>query len=182
MKIRMLNRIKKQMVAISADKEKELIKLKDKAIRVFSMEMKTKRAIIAKMVESLGNSRELTTVPYDDSFHAWIRVDLSLLIDTKDKLERELLKEYFDLEFIGIDFENDCITTSEGPCIVINHEGDVLDQDSNKWFISKRDYETVESRNKLIEAYMEKSGYFPSIVKCDYYGNPSYANPSYASV
>jgi len=73
---------------------------------------------------------------------------------------------------VDADFGNDCITTSIGPCIVIDNDGGVYDQDAAKVIVKKTDYETDEERNALIEAWMEKSGYFPSVVRCDYYGNP----------
>jgi len=59
---------------------------------------------------------------------------------------------------------------SEGPCILVNEQGDVLDQDSGKWIIDKNDYQTAEERNGLIEAWMEKSGYFPSVIQLGRYG------------
>ena len=79
---------------------------------------------------------------------------------------------------IEVDFQNDVLMYSQGPCIVVNNEGDVLDTDSGKWFIKKNDYldeETgkfdISKRNELIEAYMEKTGYFPGVFESDYYGN-----------
>ena len=92
-------------------------------------------------------------------------------------------KEYFKVYMrenhcIEVDFQNDALMYSQGPCIVINNDGDVLDQDGDKWFIKKNDYldeETgkfdISKRNELIEAYMEKTGCFPGVFESDYYGN-----------
>lgn len=91
-------------------------------------------------------------------------------------------KEYFanymrDSHFIEVDFDNDCLTYAQGPSIVINDEGDVLDQDSGKWFIAKKDYtddngeSVLTKRNELIEAYMDKHGYFPGVFETDRNGN-----------
>src|SRR5580700_1464416 len=72
-------------------------------------------------------------------------------------------KEYFtnymrESHFIEVDFDNDCLTYNQGPCIVINEDGDVLDQDSGKWIVAKNDYKDdddeldLDKRNQLIEA------------------------------
>ena len=66
--------------------------------------------------------------------------------------------------------------TSQGPSIIINHEGDILDEDSGQWIVSKSDYETKDERNKLIEKYMESKGYFPGVFFIDYYGNVKHVN------
>lgn len=172
-----LNKIKEELESTKAKSQMEVTALKNRARAIFSAELEAKQDIINKMTQALDSTEELTTVRNDEYYHRWIRADFSQLIDTDDELQRELLEEYFsDNHCAYVDFENDCLTTAEGPCILINHDGDVLDQDSGKWFISKNDYETVEERNALIEAYMEKSGCFPSVISVDYHGNAVYTS------
>lgn len=170
-----LNDIKEEIESTKEKTNKEIETLKEKASSLFSKLMDKKEKAIDAMVSALDNSKDLTGVPNDEYFHRFARTDFSKLIDTKDEFQKELLSDYLsENHCIYVDFENDCVTTAEGPCILINHKGDVLDQDSGKWFISKKDYETEEERNKLIEAYMEKSGFFPSVIEVDYHGNAFY--------
>lgn len=172
-----LKNIEAKLAETKAENANTIEELKDIARQVFARKMKRKAnaKIIDEMVKALDDSKELTGVGYDEYYHRYARADVTKLINTESELEQELLEEYLqDVHCIYVDYQNDCITTSEGPCILINHDGDVLDQDSGKWFISKKDYETEEERNKLIEAYMEKTGCFPSVIEVDYHGNAFY--------
>lgn len=131
-----------------------------------------KNSELKKLVSKLENSRDLTQVNGGEFFHIWTRADFSEFIDTENKFQCELFSDYMAENYDTIvDFKNDCISSCIGPAILINHEGDILDQDSGKWIIEKSDYETEEERNELIEKYMEKTGYYPSIIRCDYHGN-----------
>jgi len=172
-----LNKIREEIESSESKTKLEVVALKNSAMEFFTVEMEAKQKLIDDIQVSLDSSKELTGVPHDEYFHRWARADLSKLIDTNDEFQCELLKEYLaDNYCIDVDFENDCVTTAEGPCLLINHEGDILDQDSGKWVISKRDYETEEERNALIEAHMEKTGYFPSVISVDYHGNAYYVS------
>ena len=174
-----LNIIRQELELVKGKNQIELAMLRDKALAAFSkkMKMKTRQKVINSMQSALDASKELTSVSNDEYYHRWVRFDLSKLIDTNDEFQRELLAEYLSENYyIYTDFENDCVTTAEGPCILINHDGDVLDQDSGKWIISKRDYETEEERNALIKAHMEKTGHFPSVIEVDYHGNACYVS------
>lgn len=91
---------------------------------------------------------------------------------------QEYLKNYLrENHYIEIDFQADILTYSQGFNIVINEDGDVYDQDSDKFFIKKNDYRNddgeldTDKRNELIEAYMEERGYFPGVFSSDRYGN-----------
>jgi len=98
--------------------------------------------------------------------------------DLKDYKEcASYLEAYLSDQGVGIDWENDCLTYNLGPCILINNDGDVLDQDSQKWIISKNDYRDDDGnldegkRNELIEAWMDKHGYYPGVFSADRHGN-----------
>lgn len=99
---------------------------------------------------------------------AWyrVKVDLDQFKDVK-----EYLKIYIQDYTCGIlDFENDALLIPQGPEeIIINDEGDIFL--GNKLIIEADAYENEETRNELIEQYMEKTGYFPGVFRTDYYGN-----------
>ncbi len=143
---------------------------------VLSTKLKDSKAL-AECIAELEASKNLTFDVNDEWPRRWVRFDARRFIDVDNELERETFRDYLQDEyFTDVDFKNECISMSDGPCIMINEDGDVLDQDSGKWIISKTDYQSVDERNKLIEEYMERAGYFPSVVSCDHYGNMHYVS------
>ena|ERR1035437_1710018 len=175
--MKQLNAIMAQIETQRQLSQKEMGALEAKAFAAFRKAMKKKMPQIDAMVALLEQSMELTQVENDEYFHSFVRFDFDSLIDTKQPYQKELLAQLLSEDHcLDADFQNDCVTNSIGPCLLINHEGDVLDQDSGKWVISKRDYETKEELFSQIEAHMEKTGYFPSVIRCDYYGNARYVN------
>ena len=131
---------------------------------------------LAALVNSVESSRDLEQ-DYEFFNVLTSLPDLSIFIDTDSEFQRDLFRQYMiENHYIDIDFKNDCALTSIGPCILINHNGDVLDQDSGKWILSKDDYESESELFKLIENHMQTTGYFPSIVACDYHGNANFVN------
>lgn len=126
------------------------------------------------LILKLEESNELISITHDEYYHSYVSIRLHKIIDHTSHLQREALSEYLSDRGFNIDFENEIITNCLGPCMLINHEGDVLDQDSGKWIISKNEYETEGELKSLIEAYMYKTGYYPSIIHQDYHGNVSY--------
>jgi hypothetical protein len=149
-----------------------------KAQAMIAFEANLDQSALAQVL-AVETSKELTQVEHDEYFHQWLRVDFSTLIDTSDAFQRELLEEYLqDTHCISCDFKNDCVTYSIGPVIVINEEGDVLDQDTDKWIISSDAYSTKYELFAQIEAYMQKTGVFSSVVKTDRYGNGFYVDTS----
>lgn len=88
-----------------------------------------------------------------------------------DKNAREFLEVYLSDRGVKVDWEHNALMMNLGGCIVINDDGDVLDDDSGKWIVSRKDYETEKQRNELIEAWMEKNGYFPGVFTEDRHGN-----------
>ena len=99
--------------------------------------------------------------------------ELSQFEDCKEYLESWLSDR---TGFFYIDWQNDCLLIPQGGCFVINDDGDVYDSDSHKVIVDASDYTVdgeadIAKRNALIEAYMEKTGYYPGVFKADYYGN-----------
>ena len=84
-----------------------------------------------------------------------------------------------DNHYITIDLDNGYMTYSQGPdCMIIQ---DDTRHDNGVWLEGKlviKESEYKEDgdvdelkRNELIEAYMEKTGYFPGVFRVDAYGN-----------
>lgn len=178
MKNLVLEQIKSQQSKLESEFSDAIAELNKSAARTFAMAMEFKQKEVDALVAALDLSKDIAWVESDSDFvHRWIRFDFSTLIDPKDDTERELLKEYLaDNHHINCDFENDVASTNEGYCLVINEDGDVLNQDSGKWVISKRDYESKQELFQLIEAYMERTGYYPSVIRSDRHGNVCYVN------
>lgn len=110
---------------------------------------------------AVQSSKDLTCTTHDEWLSQWIRCNCEL---PKDVGAREALVAYLDERYIQVDFENDCFTYSIGPCILINDDGSVYDQDSGKFIFKTGAYESNEDRDAGIEAWMTKHGYFPSVV------------------
>jgi hypothetical protein len=90
----------------------------------------------------------------------WARVDLKKFHDCLPHLKEYLSENHYCF----YDPKNEVIYDFGSPAIIINEDGDILDQDKIEWFLSKDDYGDDENlRNQLIERYMEKNGYFPSV-------------------
>ena len=167
---------------LNQESEKKRQSLKELALDLMRKKMEN-REDLKKIIGEVEASTELTSLPHDEWYSQWIRVDFSEFIDIDSELEKEVLSEYLE-EFGGYrpDFENDCLTCSIGPAILINKDGDILDQDSGKWIISRKEYldddgaEDRKKRNQLIESYMEKSGYFPSVIRVDHCGSAYYVS------
>ena len=176
--IKQLDTIKNAIAKVNAENASKISALEIKAEAIFNKLMAKKAKEIKALTIKLENSKDIASVPYDyDLYHIWVRADISQFINVDDKLEKELFREYMrENHFIDVDFENEVVSTSIVHCIVINHEGDVLDQDSGKWFIKKSDYENENELYALIESHMEKTGHFPSVVSEDYHGNVFFVN------
>lgn len=126
---------------------------------------------IFEVDESLNNAiNELyTSEDYGrdeyDEIYKWLRFDTKPYTNCKEYLE-EYLAEYA----MSVDFYNDAILLYFGPEeIIINSDGDIFL--GHECIIESKEYDTTEERNKLIEEYMETTGYYPGVFYCDYYGN-----------
>jgi hypothetical protein len=167
---------------LKSEQAREIDKIKKDAAVVLAAKL-DKMTSLTEYVARLESSKDLTQVEHDEYFHRWIRFDAGQFIDIESELEKELFEAYMrDNHCVDVDFKNDVISQSEGPCLLINEDGDVLDQDSQKWVIQRRDYidenetENCTTLNELIEKHMQKTGYFPSVIRCDRYGNAFYVN------
>lgn len=128
--------------------------------------------ILQNDIKLVQDSKELTTIENDEWLAQWHRFKYNLPIDSD---ELDLLKDYLsENHLIQLDVKNECLTYSIGPCIIINDDGSVYDQESNKWIFKTDNYESIEQRDQAIEAWMDKNGYFPSVVKADRYNNYFY--------
>jgi len=96
---------------------------------------------------------------------AWLRFDFTGYADDEKYLKTYLQERHC----IAADFDNGVLMQYWGPALVINHEGDILDQASGKWPIKKASYTDddgkciVALRNELLENYMEKTGCYPGV-------------------
>lgn len=150
--------------------------LANEAKTVFELQMKFKEKELKELQTKLDESKDLTDSPHDEYPRRFVAFDLDRLIDTSSELERDSLKEFLSENyFADVDFEG-YVHTSEGPCIVINDEGVVYDQESQKTLFTHKHYDTEEECFKLIEEHMEETGYFPSVVRYGRYGVIGYVN------
>jgi hypothetical protein len=150
--------------------------LKSEAVDLMVLKFKDNEEL-KKAISDVENSKDLTQTSYDEWFSQYVRFYASEFIDTDSDLEKEAFREYLkDFLAVDIDYDNDALLYNIGPCLLINEDGDVLDQDSGKWIIEHSDYNEEKELYSLIETHMEKTGYFPSVVRCDRYGNAFYVN------
>jgi hypothetical protein len=173
-----IQEIQEQINAMAATIKAKNLELKAEAAKEFAKMMKSKADVVNAMVAKVETSKELTLSEFEGWPEVWARVDFEQLdLDLRSELVKDLLTEWFnDQHCMNVNFEHDILSMNCGPAILINEDGDILDQDSGKWVINHKDYETEEERNSLIEAYMEKNGYFPSVVRVDRYNNVFYVN------
>ncbi len=180
MKNLVLNVIKEQQNQLHSEFNEAIAKLNKAASDTWATAMQFKRKEIDAIVNALEASKELTWVDNDEYVWRWVRVDFGTLIDESNETERDLLSEYFrDNYHTECNFKDSAVLMCDGPVIVINEDGDVYDQDAsskNRWIVSRKDYETKEELFKLIEAYMDKTGWYPSVIRADRHGNVSYVN------
>lgn len=172
-----------ELKKLNVDAETTREKLLAEAFQLMTkkIEAQKKKPTLADYIEKLEASKDLTA-DLDEWPCRWIRFDASEFIDTNSTLEREALEKYLDENFcIRIDYKNEALSMSDGPCIVINDDGDVYDQDSHKWIVHAIDYVedgevNIKKRNELIESYMEKTGHYPSVVRHDGHDNMFYVS------
>lgn len=125
----------------------------------------------------------------DGQIAQWFRVDLPDADKIADKygLEssgdvREVIQEIIqDSICARIDWDNSAVSITSYGAILIQdetrHDNGVWSLEMNKVIIPESLYKNddgdvdVSARNKLIEEYMEKTGYFPGVYRVDYHGN-----------
>lgn len=145
-------------------------KIKEEYFSIFD-----KLEVVKKIVISCENSNDHGYPENDEFINLFVRIDSFEL--NMEGLEKKYFFEYLEDNYnIFTDSSSDSFVYSTGPNIIINHYGDVLDEDSGKWVISKNDYSSTNERNQLIEAYMENSGCFPGVFEVDRYGHVTPVN------
>ena len=151
-----INELKEKSDLLKADCNRQVDFLNKSALALFEAYMQlSQKESVSKIIVELESSQNLTS-DYD-GFSIWVIIDYKkLLPDVYSDFHVELLREYFSNMGHSLDVTKDTLQNFIGPCIVINEDGDILDQDSGKWIISKGDYETISERNQLIENYLEK--------------------------
>lgn len=161
-KIEELNKV------LSTNKEEEekiMESLKEEYFKIFE-----DSGLIKKMRIDLENSEDYSNEEYWPHWpcqYVYCSDYPGILSDNNQV--NDFLEEYLN-EYYFIRIENDCFTYSQGPSIIIQDNGTVWDQDSDKVFIDKEDYSSEEELFSLIENYMESTGVFPGVFEADYYG------------
>lgn len=180
MKNLVIETIKEQMNELDTNTEKAKAKLMQVARAQFELVMETKQKEINALIDKLNESKNIYW-GYDEAIQS-ASFDFSTLIDIDNKFEQELLEEFLsETHYINCDFDNGAVTMGLGQSITIDHRGDVYDQDSGKTIINRKDYETEEERNTLIEAWMDKTGYFPAVIESDSHGHIHFVDTKKAS-
>ena len=114
----------------------------------------------------------------EDGIYSWYRVKTNL----KDYEQcKEYIEEYVsENSCLRIDWENQCFMNWLGDDNIIIQDDTRRNNgvwQGQKCIIPESEYKNddgevnTEKRNELIEAYMEKSGYFPGVFRVDYHGN-----------
>lgn len=132
---------------------------------------------LAKAIQATEDSVKYTTGESGD-IESWCATDsLRVYSDCAEYLENWLMENHF----MRPDFDNDCLLMSHGDDNLIIQDdarrGDNGVWQSQRMIIDQDAYTTedgeidVKKRNALIEAHMEKTGYFPGVFRVDQYGN-----------
>ena len=134
------------------------------------------------LAKDIANAESASMYQLDESgeVESWFR------FDGLDDIPEDA-REFFDTwlsenHCMRVDWDNSCFLYSQGESITINDDGDVFL--GHKCVIHARDYRSEDrdtdtdelERNRLIEAYMERSGYFPGVFSVDRHGNVFYVD------
>ena len=140
--------------------------LRDEYRRVFGFDR--------ELQEAIGKLNCYERVEYgceENGYYAWIRCYVSEF-DTKTDLSLvDALNDYLSDHGMEFDAENDALKMNIGGRLVVVDSGDVLDSETGRTIIARSAYADEAERNALIEAWMEKNGYFPGVFSQDIHGN-----------
>ena len=124
---------------------------------------------IKEFIAQLKRSNEYALDAYGE-IESFVRVDLSDYQNCSD----QLINYLSDYHGIRADFDNSVLTSSQGESITIQDDSR-WKNDNGVWLGSDQiiaeteyceDNEVIEEkRNELIEAYMERTGYFPGVFR-----------------
>jgi hypothetical protein len=123
-----------------------------------------------KALEAAMTSLEERRAEYgcdEGGYYVWARfeADSDYPVQTLDSYLSESSYRY--------DHANHALMMYLGGCLVVL-DGGVYDTDSDKWVIGVGEYGYDENkRDALIEAWMERAGYFPDVLLQDVHGNVS---------
>ena len=151
----MKNRKIERLISLKAINHAECKKIQERIQAEYNRLFK-KDKTIQDAIKALECGGEYTT---DESgeIQRWVRFETSNYKDCLDALGEYLSENHF----MYLDAKNDCIQTNEGESLVINEDGDVFL--GHKVVIDSDTYSDTKERNRLIEEYMERSGYFPGV-------------------
>lgn len=158
-KIKSLEKHRLEMNQVVSQVESQLL---EEYSKIFEKDTKLQTAI-----KELEDSKEFGI---DDGIYRWNRFDFD---DYKDNNEViEYLEQYLnEHHFINIDIKNDAIMKNEGFNLILDHDGNIYDEDSQEFIIDHSEYTNKSKRNKLVNNWMEKNGYFPGLFSVDRYNN-----------
>lgn len=185
-----LTELQAKLTLMNIDKQKEVDAIKADILVEYSKVFKADKEL-HKAIEDLDNFADKTTdyQLQEDGLYLWTRIDLS---DYRDALE--YLEVYLDeLGSFHIDTENECLMTYLGDDFISIQ--DDTRSDNGVWqghdiIIQESEYTICDdckeqncsehrgspevceqTRNKLIEQYMQKTGVFPAIGRVTQHGD-----------
>lgn len=125
---------------------------------------------IEQIVEQVEKSEDFG---YDTFIYRWNRFDPSKAgVNKNDPLTVEALEVYMNEQYsMDIDLKHDVVQQCLGPCIIINEDGDIIDELTMKWIIEADEYNTIEERDQLIKEYQEIEGTYAPVFYIDRYDN-----------
>lgn len=175
-----IERLSKELDNFNQDYSSQRTKIKDKLQVAYNKLFENDKAL-EKALTDFESATE-----YDADEHGIYRYFRYNGLDDIPEDAREYLQNYLDDMCITIDFENSCFMSYEGDSFIIQDDSRSK-RDNGVWFnhnqvieeteYTNEDNEVDESkRNALIEAYMEKTGYYPGVFRIDYHGNVSFVN------
>jgi hypothetical protein len=137
---------------------------------------------LTKAISDAQSSSEYQTDRYGE-IQSWFRFSgLSDYAHCREYFETWL----YETHCMDVDWDSDCFLMNQGESLIIQddsrHKHDNGVWLNSKQVVSESDYTDedgnvdTEKRNRLIEEYMEQTGYFPGVFRCDQYGNVFHVN------
>lgn len=170
-----INDLETALKTLKTTQAKERSGLETELSNAYTESFKVDTAL-TKALQSLESSNEYGND--ETGIYSWVRFDLSGYAECMDELE-----DYLCDHCAYPDVKNDVLLSYQGGSIVINDgygrdKGDVYDTDAAERIVKKSDYQNedtgeldIAKRNELIEAYMERTGCYPGVFRCDDHGN-----------
>lgn len=130
--------------------------------------------VIKDMVTKLESSNDFIFDKYGE-IASYISFDSSDFLECRGYFETYMQ----DYHYINVDWDGECLLYNQGPDSITIQ--DDTRYDNGVWFnhkvvINESEYKDDDGvnetkRNALIEAYMERTGYFPGVFRVDSHGN-----------